>query len=189
MSARWIAFGALVAAEGLLLVSLTISAVRPAWRTWPPPGPRSWQLAWSWGLLGVAAVAGAVLAIADYGSFVLDHWGWKAAGAALLVAAEVFNEWSVRTVGRHASRGLGGELVTAGPYALSRNPQYLAQSAMVVAIALIADSTLLAFAAPLGIAALLLTPWAEERWLEERHGDAYGQYRGQVPRFLGRRRR
>ena len=179
----------LVAAEGLLLASLAISALRPAWRTWPPPGPRSWQLAWSWGILGVVAVAGLVLAIVDYGSFVLDHWGWKVAAVALLVAAEAFNEWSVRTVGRHASRGLGGALVTAGPYGLSRNPQYLAQSAMVVAIVLIADSTLLAAAAPLGIAALLLTPFAEEKWLEERHGEAYRNYRGIVPRFLGRQGR
>lgn len=188
MSARWIAFAVLVAAEALLVASLAVSALKPAWRTWPPPSARSWQFAWSWGLLGVAAVAGLALAVVDYGSFALDGWGWKAAGAALLVAAEVFNEWSVRTVGRHASRGLGGELISAGPYAISRNPQYLAQSAMVVALVLIADSTLLTVAAPLGIAALLLTPLAEEGWLEERHGERYREYRRRVPRFIGRRR-
>lgn len=178
----------LVAAEALLVASLVVSARWPGWRTWPSPSARSWQFAWSWGLLGVAAIAGLALAILDYGSFVLDGWAWKAAGAAVLLAAEAFNERSVRTVGRHASRGLGGELVSAGPYSISRNPQYLAQSAMVGAIVMIADSTLLAVAAPLGIAALLLTPLAEEGWLEERHGESYREYRRRVPRFIGRRR-
>ncbi|MDX1660183.1 MAG: isoprenylcysteine carboxylmethyltransferase family protein, partial [Gemmatimonadota bacterium] len=109
------------------------------------------------------------------------------AGIAILALAEVFNEWAVRTVGRTASRGLGGELVREGPYAFTRNPQYLAQSAMVVGLVVLADSTLLALLALPGIASLLLTPLAEESWLEERHGEAYRRYRERVPRFLGRR--
>lgn len=189
MTARWIAFLVVLAAEALLIAGLIVSIAKPERRIWPPPGARSWRFGWSWGLLGIAVAAGLVLAWLDRGTFVLDHWGWRVAGVAILALAEVFNEWAVRTVGRAASRGLGGPLAARGPYALSRNPQYLAQSAMVVGLVVLADSTLLAVAAVPGIASLLLTPFAEESWLEERHGEAYRRYRERVPRFLGRSRR
>lgn len=189
MTPGWIAFLVVLAAEVLLIAGLVVSIAKPERRIWPAPGARSWQFWWSWGLLGIALVAGLVLAWFDRGSFVLDHWGWRVVGVAILALAEVFNEWAVRTVGRTASRGLGGALVREGPYALSRNPQYLAQSAMVVGLVVLADSTLLAIAAVPGIASLLLTPLAEESWLEEQHGESYRRYRQSVPRFLGRRSR
>lgn len=177
-----------LAAEALLLAGLAVSILRPERRVWPPPGARSWRFWWSWGLLGIATAAGLALAWLDRGTFVFDGAGWRVAGVAILLAAEAFNEWAVRTVGRTASRGLGGDLVTHGPYGLSRNPQYLAQSAMVVGLVVLADSTLLAIAAVPGIAALLATPFAEEPWLEERIGAPYRRYRERVPRFVGRRR-
>lgn len=188
MTPRWIAFAAVLIAEALLLAGLGASIARPERRVWPPPGVRSWGFWWSWGLLGVATVAGLALAWLDRGSFVLDAPVWRVVGIAILIAAEAFNEWAVRTVGRTASRGLGGALVTSGPYARTRNPQYLAQSAMVVGLVVLADSTLLAIAAVPGIAALLVTPLAEEPWLETRAGEPYRRYRERVPRFLGRRR-
>lgn len=187
MTVRWVAFWIALVAEILTIAGLLVSIGRSRLRTWPPPGARSWQFWWSWGLLGVAVAAGLVVAWVDRGSFVLDHWGWRAVGIAILGLAEVFNEWAVRTVGRTASRGLGGELVREGPYAFTRNPQYLAQSAMVVGLVVLADSTLLALLAVPGIASLLLTPFAEESWLDERHGESYRRYRRRVPRFLGRR--
>ncbi|MBW3660911.1 MAG: hypothetical protein KY397_04680 [Gemmatimonadetes bacterium] len=188
MTPRWIAFAIVLLSEALVLGGLVVSIVRPERRVWPAPrGARSWQFWWSWGFLGVAVAGSLVLAWFDRGTFVFDHWVWKVAGVGIVAAAEFFNERAVRAVGRPASRGLGGPLVTRGPYGRTRNPQYLAQSAMVVGLVLVADSTLLAIAAVPGIVSLLLTPFAEEKWLEEHHGEAYRRYRERVPRFLGRR--
>lgn len=189
MDLRIALFVGVVTTELLLLGGLVLSIVRPARRTWPPPGARSWQFAWSWGMLGVALVMGLVLGWLDRGTFVFDGLAWKAVATVLFLAAAAFNEWSVRSLGRHASRGLGREdLIARGPYRWSRNPQYLAQSVMVAAIAMFADSVLLAIAAALGIVCLLVTPLAEESWLEERYGEPYRMYRRRVPRFFGRRR-
>ncbi|MDX1622842.1 MAG: isoprenylcysteine carboxylmethyltransferase family protein [Gemmatimonadota bacterium] len=187
MSASSVVFAAVIAAELLLIASIVASIVRPAWRIWPP-GARDWRFWWSWGLLKAALVGAIVLAWLDRGTFVFDHWGWKVAGVALFVVAEGLNEWAVRSVRRPASWGLEAELSTAGPYRWTRNPQYLLQSAMVVAVVLVSNSALTAIAGGVGIAALLLAPFAEEKWLEETYGEAYREYRRRTPRFLGRRR-
>lgn len=187
MSAPTYAFAVVVSAEVLLIASLAVSIVHPERRIWPP-GKRDWRFWLSWGVLSVAMVGSLVLAWLDRGTFVLDHWAWKLAGVALFIAAETFNEWSVRSVRRPASWGLEAELAIRGPYRWTRNPQYMAQSAMVVALVLVSNSALTAIAGALGIAALLLAPFAEERWLEETYGESYRRYRERVPRFLGRLR-
>lgn len=77
------------------------------------------------------------------------------------------------------------ELVTDGPYRISRNPMYLGQ-------ALLHSGLALAFAV---IWALILLPLAilavdrhaiarEEPYLERRFGEAYRDYRGRVRRWV-----
>ena len=182
-------FAIVLAAEALLLAALLISILVPGHRVWPPPGPRTWQFAFTWGATAIAFLGSIGLAFADAGSFIFDGIGWKVGGGSLIVLGTALADWGVRTLTSHTSRGLGGEFKRRGPYRWSRNPQYVGHCMVVLGCMLAFDSFLLVLTGLLGIACLVLTPLAEEPWLEERYGESYRDYRHDVPRFFGRRRR
>jgi protein-S-isoprenylcysteine O-methyltransferase Ste14 len=76
-------------------------------------------------------------------------------------------------------------IVASGPYAVTRNPIYLAFTMIQVGIALWAGSGwMLAFLVPV----LVLTHYGvivrEERYLERKFGDEYLNYRGRVRRWM-----
>jgi protein-S-isoprenylcysteine O-methyltransferase Ste14 len=76
-------------------------------------------------------------------------------------------------------------LVTGGPFAISRNPIYLGNTTLMVAIGLIASS--LWFIGLAVVAALLTTQLAikpEERHLFERFGKRYRDYQKKVRRWI-----
>ena len=77
------------------------------------------------------------------------------------------------------------ELVQDGPYKFTRNPQYLAFALMYVSAALLMNSTYLLIVLPL---ILVLFDRAqiprEERYLQERFGDEYTQYKAKVRRWI-----
>jgi protein-S-isoprenylcysteine O-methyltransferase Ste14 len=77
------------------------------------------------------------------------------------------------------------QLVTSGPYAISRNPIYLGNTVVMVGIALIAGSPWFII---LGVAAAfatsLLTIRSEERHLELRFGRRYREYAKRVRRWI-----
>lgn len=189
MGWRLTAFAIVLAAETLLLAALLFSIRRPRRRIWPPPAQRSWQFLAVWIATAVAFLGSVALAFLDYGSFVFDHIVWRWVGGGLVVAGTALADWGVRTLTSRTSRGLGGEFRRRGPYRWTRNPQYLGHVAVVVGFVIGFDSVLLLVTGLLAIACLLLTPVAEEPWLAERYGDTYREYRREVPRYLGRRRR
>lgn len=188
MDWRYAILAAVLAAELFLLVALLLSIRRPRRRVWPPPGQRSWQF-WSvWVATAVAFLGSAALAFLDYGTFVLDHVGWKWTGGVLIVLGTALADWGVRTLTSRTSRGLGGAFHRRGPYRWTRNPQYLGHMAVVVGVMLAFDSTMVVVSGLLGIVCLILAPIAEEPWLAERYGEEYQEYLRTVPRFLGRER-
>ncbi|MGH7588832.1 MAG: methyltransferase family protein [Gemmatimonadota bacterium] len=189
MGWRLTAFAIVLAAEALLLAALLFSIRRPRRRIWPPPAQRSWQFLVVWIATAVAFLGSVALAFLDFGSFVFDHTAWRWIGGALVVAGTALADWGVRMLTSRTSRGLGGEFRRRGPYRWTRNPQYLGHIAVVVGFVIGFDSARLAVTGLLAIACLLLTPIVEEPWLAERYGDAYREYRREVPRFVGRRRR
>jgi len=109
------------------------------------------------------------------------------AGAVLVALGEAIRLWSVRHIGaisRTRSDRLG-PLVASGPFALVRNPLYVGNVALWVGFAL---SARLPWLAPVFVAILAfeyhaIVRW-EERLLEERLGERYRTYTGQVPRWL-----
>lgn len=77
------------------------------------------------------------------------------------------------------------ELVTAGPYQLSRNPIYVALTLIYAGLAFTVDSLW-----PLAVLPLLLVVMhfgvvrREEAYLEHKFGDAYRAYRARVRRWV-----
>ena len=181
----WLALAVVLACEAVLLGAVVASILRPDLRMWPPPGKGTWQFHLTFWPV-IAGVGGAmVLAWRDWNTFL-----WKAderilAGGALIAVGLGLADWGVRTLGRIASSGLGGEFRVAGPYRFTRNPQYVGDILATIGLAVVANSTLLWMATVPALAGLVLAPYAEEPWLRERFGASYDAYRARVPRFVG----
>lgn len=105
------------------------------------------------------------------------------AGAAVYLACVV--QLTVRGIGIPAPMEPTRVLVVSGPYALVRNPMYVAASLFFAGIAVLADSAILLFYGLIVIS--IYYPWLvclEERALAQRFGAAYTDYCGRVPRWL-----
>ena len=91
--------------------------------------------------------------------------------------------WAVRTAGDtdlEAPRAL----VSSGPYAFSRNPMYVAWTALYVGIALLSNSLWPFALSPAVLGATQDVVRREERSLVRVFGDEYRAYRRDVPRYL-----
>ncbi len=175
-----------VVAVAILLNCATVafSIARPSARVWPPPRRDSWQYVYD-GVVSLTGFVGVVaLGLLDWNQFVLSPWTRFVAGG-VLMACGTFGLWGYRTLGAHASSGLGDELVTTGPYRYSRNPQYVGGIASVLGWAVVANSGFAMIAALLMSVWFVLVPFAEESWCRERLGGAYDDYARSVPRFFG----
>jgi len=97
--------------------------------------------------------------------------------------------WSVQTMGKNwavvaQTRG-DHQLVQTGPFALVRNPIYVAIFGMMVATALaIGHAYNLIVAVPLYVFGTLMRVGLEEQLLGATFGDAYVAYRQRVKRFI-----
>ena len=116
--------------------------------------------------------------------------GWRVPlGWLLVVAFVAWNGWSRWLFTRHDT-GLLPWLTTStmieeGPYRLSRNPLYVGLLALYLAVALLAPTF---WGLVLFPVAVLLVLWGaivpEERFLHERFGAPYDDYRRRVRRWL-----
>lgn len=104
-------------------------------------------------------------------------------GLALIIAGTFGRIWSYLYIcGRKTD-----ELVTVGPYSITRNPLYLFSLIAAIGIGLASENLLV-----LGLILLLfgiiypVTIKAEEKDLARLHGDAFWQYKHAVPRFFPR---
>ncbi|MFQ5922560.1 MAG: methyltransferase family protein [Anaerolineales bacterium] len=172
-----------VLAQLLLIGSLVLTLRVPTIRVWPPPRRRSWQYVFTWGLTLVSFAGILLLGFLDWNSFVLEHCLRLPVGLGLIVSSIVLVVWAIRTLGIHASQGLGGKLVTDGPYGFTRNPQYVADIAMLAGFAVLSNSLYAWITCLLGMGWFFLAPLTEEPWLREQFGE-YDQYVKSVPRFL-----
>lgn len=107
----------------------------------------------------------------------------RAAGWGLVVAGLAVIGWAVRTVGAQDVEAPAA-LVTDGPYAFSRNPMYVAWTALYAGVALLANAAWPLLALPAVLAATHATVRREERALEEDFGEEYRDYRRAVRRYL-----
>jgi protein-S-isoprenylcysteine O-methyltransferase Ste14 len=139
-------------------------------------------------MYGAAILTGAVLEMVWPLPFVTPAGG-RPIGAALVVAALALFVVSVRQL-RAAGTPVPGNrpttvLVRSGPYRISRNPIYLAFSLLHAGLAAWIGSwwLLATLVASVTLVAAFIVP-GEERYLEERFGLNYLDYKASVRRWL-----
>ena len=178
-------YTAALVSSGALLIALLWSIAMPQCRLWPPPdGNANWQFWMVWSLIGILVIAIVGLGSVDQHGIGLAHWGWRAVGAALLLAGNGLAWWGVVVLGAAPTTGLRGSLVMRGPYRYSRNPQYVGDILIVIGFVLLANSPLVIAPATLTLLSAVAAPFAEEPWLKAQFGTDYEQYLQQVPRFF-----
>ena len=147
-----------------------------AFRLWPPVA------------IGFPLVLGWVITLVSGDPVELGGWrvpvGWV-----LVLLFAGWNGWSLWLFGRHETGLLPGQATNAmieeGPYRLSRNPLYVGLLAFYLGLALLAPTS---WGLVLFPAAVLLVHWGairpEERFLHDRFGASYDDYRRRVRRWL-----
>lgn len=90
----------------------------------------------------------------------------------------------VRKIGFGATSGEVAELKTDGLYRYSRNPQYVADMAILTGWAMLSASGWAACIAAVGVMVLAVAPLAEEPWLEDTYGADYRTYKTKVRRYI-----
>jgi len=115
----------------------------------------------------------------------------RVTGAAALAAGCALNAWALVERRRRSSGEFQLEqpqsVVTTGPYAFSRHPMYVGWWFIHLGVGVMRGSAWVAATVP--VAALVEHfggVVVEERALAREFGDAYAEYRGRVPRYLGR---
>lgn len=138
------------------------------------------------GFLAAAAIHSWLpVAIANAGTDALP----RVAGGALLVGGALLFCWALNLFMR-AGTGImpdqaSARLVTYGPYRVSRNPMFVAFSAMYVGLALLLNMAWPLFLLPAVMVVTTLTViQVEERYMARTFGPAYDAYRRRVPRWL-----
>ncbi len=119
------------------------------------------------------------------------RWLSRSVGWPLVLLALATNLWAATTFRRARTpldpRKPVARLVTWGPFRFSRNPNYVAFTALYLGLALVRRALWPLLFLPLAL-------WAvrrgvierEERYLARRFGDEYRRYQARVPRWLGR---
>ena len=182
MTPTQLAFGAgLVAAAGVYgIVCGTLLTDHEWW----PPGDRTPAYYVHWTLVGVFDVSLVATAALDVGA-----WGLPAPASSVGLLAAILGTavfvWGTRTMRSAETMGVTGDLYTHGPYAYTRNPQYVGMIVGVSGGSLAVDSALVATLAAAHVGWVLLLPRAEEPHLRAEFGDAYDRYAARVPRFVG----
>ena len=167
-----------------LLTGAAWSVALPQKRIWPPPGRRSWQYRLTWGCFYLVFMINAALFVLDWNSWIFESDTRLILGVPLVMLGALLVSWGVAKLGGANTSGLKRSFVTAGPYRFTRNPQYLGDVILFTGLSLVANSRSLWVIHSLAILVLLVTPLAEEIWLEEQYGQAYPEYKKSTPRFL-----
>src|SRR5438477_8432579 len=116
-------------------------------------------------------------------------WVSAPAGAVLVVLGAALFVWSLgwfRRTGQNPRPWTPtAELIVAGPYRFSRNPIYLGMTLLTIGIGGLLARGWIALLAPLALLAVHhIAVLPEERYLADKFGEPYMQYRSRVRRYL-----
>jgi protein-S-isoprenylcysteine O-methyltransferase Ste14 len=173
-----------VAVAFLALVLIGWSILVPTARLWPPRTPSRLSTVLVWATTAVLAGVILLLCILGWGQGDLPGWLRFGVGLPLLATGNYVVWHEARRFGARQTMGGVGSLKTDGFYRYSRHPQYVADIGLCMGWVLLSASLAALPVIVAALAVLILAPFAEEPWLEERFGDAYRAYRHEVRRFL-----
>jgi len=168
----------------ILLLAIVLSVVSPSRRVWPPPAQKTWQYYFVWIPTLLSFLGIIVVGILDWNSLSWPPAVCWTAGISLVVIGNVLAWVGVYQISLLATSGAAKELVTNGLYQYTRNPQYLGDILILLGWSVWSASLWVIPLTAGGIVVFLLTPIAEEPWLEEAYGPPYAAYRQHVPRLL-----
>ena len=166
------------------LVSLFWSIAFPEKRLWPPHR-YTWRtpwLVWTPTVLLTLSLIG--LGVANW-----NDWGWSASwryalGGTLILLGNAGVWFHVWVFGVHKTGGQEGHLETRYLYRYSRNPQYISDVGMIIGWILMSANVEVLLVGVFAVSILVIAPFAEEPWLEQRYGTQYQAYKKKTPRFL-----
>ena len=185
MNIGWIVplFYANVLANGALLLGTIWSIAFPERRIYPMRATGAWFYS-MWLLFDFVILSNVALVVLDWNTGPLSpELRFLISGPSLVLGA-AFLIWGITTLGITNTSGVRDGFIARGPYAISRNPQYVGDFFLFAGIVIVANSEVVLITHVLTSLVLLLAPLAEEPWLEGEYGDEYITYRRGVPRFL-----
>jgi len=173
-----------LAAGGYMFSMLFWSYVYPQRRVWPPKEATAAIKLRVWFMTITIFAAAFVLGLLDWNRFSwLPIVRWPI-GLLLILIGNLVVWRGVLKIGMAATSGDATGLVTNGLYRWSRNPQYVADMAILIGWAILSASLWALPVLAIGIAVLAIAPLAEEPWLEEVYGEQYRIYKQTVRRFI-----
>ena len=113
----------------------------------------------------------------------LSNPGASILGAALMLLGIAVMIWATRTAGKWRLAD-DAQLITDGPYQLSRHPMYVAWTFLYLGLLLLLDSGWLLVLTPILALWIQWETGKEERRLTESFGLTYTQYQDKVRRYL-----
>ena len=166
------------------LAAVLWSIARPSQRLWPPIKytPLTPILIWvpTFVLFGVLIALG----LLGWGELAFPIWFRFGIGIPLIVIGNIAVWRAVAGFGIQQTGGAVGTLQTGGLYRYSRNPQYVADIAMVLGWMALTSAPLAMLVGSAAIIVLAAAPFSEEPWLRSQYGSDFDQYVAQVRRFL-----
>lgn len=176
--------GIALSVAGVTVAAMGWSVMHPHRRLWPPKSysPHTPVIVWgvTYALFGLIIALG----ILGWGEALIAKSLRYVLGPLLIVLGNVAVWSEVIRFGLPQTGGAVGQLKVDGLYRYSRNPQYLADIAILIGWALLCASVIAFPAIVAGILILLIAPFTEEPWLEKQYGPAYLDYKATVRRFL-----
>ena len=156
----------------------------PKWRIWPSGQVTVLKILYIWVPTLLFSLSIIMLALGNW-----NHFGWSDSlrwglGLPLLSIGHIVVYGGVFKIGVSATSGAATGLKTDGIYAYSRNPQYMADIAILCGWILLSASLTVLPLALVGLFVLILTPFSEEPWLRANYGKPYEDYCERVRRFL-----
>lgn len=168
----------------VLLFGALWSIAYPKKRVWPPPKKWSWQYNITWTLFYAAFALNAALLISDWNTWLIPDEIRFYLGIPVMLVGALLVTWGIFTLGVKNTYGLKDGFILDGAYLFTRNPQYLGDIILFVGIGLVSNSLYVLVVHLLMALVFLVTPFAEEVWLEKQYGEDYLIYKAKTARFF-----